>query len=53
LNKHQIYLVEKYEQASETWRLDEMKGICKDDNLYAKYIAGAFGAIPNLWVVRL
>ena len=48
LNKHQIYLVEKYEQASEAWRLDEMEGIRNDDNLYAKYMAGAFDAIPNL-----
>ena len=48
LNKHQIYLVEKYEQASEAWRLDEMEGVRNDDNLYAKYMAGAFDAIPNL-----
>ena len=48
LNKHQVYLVEKYEQASEAWRLDEMEGIRNDDNLYAKYMAGAFDAIPNL-----
>lgn len=48
LNKHQIYLVEKYDQASEAWRLDEMEGIRNDDNLYAKYMAGAFDAIPNL-----
>lgn len=48
LNKHQVYLVEKYEQASEAWRLDEMEGVRNDDNLYAKYMAGAFDAIPNL-----
>ncbi|WP_201582868.1 AAA family ATPase [Psychrobacter jeotgali] len=48
LNKHQIYLVEKYEQVSEAWRLDEVEGIRNDDNLYAKYMAGAFDAIPNL-----
>ncbi|SNT70102.1 AAA family ATPase [Psychrobacter sp. LV10R520-6] len=48
LNKHQIYLVEKYEQASEAWRLDDMEGVRNDDNLYAKYMAGAFDAIPNL-----
>ncbi|MGI9339226.1 MAG: AAA family ATPase, partial [Psychrobacter sp.] len=48
LNKHQIYLVEKYEQSSEAWRLDEMEGVRNDDNLYAKYMAGAFDAIPNL-----
>tara|TARA_R100000935_G_scaffold14377_1_gene28827 strand:- start:4419 stop:5621 length:1203 start_codon:yes stop_codon:yes gene_type:complete len=48
LNKHQIYLVEKYDQASEAWCLDEMEGVRNDDNLYAKYMAGAFDAIPNL-----
>lgn len=48
LNKHQIYLVEKCEQISEAWRLDEMEGVRNDDNLYAKYMAGAFDAIPNL-----
>lgn len=48
LNKHQIYLVEKFEQASEAWRLDEVEGVRNDDNLYAKYMAGAFDAVPNL-----
>ena len=48
LNKHQIYLVEKYNQVSEAWRLDEVEGVRNDDNLYAKYMAGAFDAIPNL-----
>lgn len=48
LNKHQIYLVEKTDQLSETWRLDEMDGVRNDDNLYAKYMAGAFSAVPNL-----
>ncbi len=48
LNKHQIYLVEKYEQISEAWRLDEVEGVRNDDNLYAKYMAGAFDAVPNL-----
>ena len=48
LNKHQIYLVEKIDQKSEAWRLDEVEGIRNDDNLYAKYMAGAFSAVPNL-----
>ncbi len=48
LNKHQIYLVEKYQQQSEAWRLDEVEGVRNDDNLYAKYMAGAFDAVPNL-----
>ena len=48
LKKHQIYLVEKYEQESETWRLDEVEGVRSDENLYAKYMAGAFEAVPNV-----
>lgn len=48
LNKHQIYLVEKTDQISESWRLDEMEGVRNDDNLYAKYMAGAFSAVPNV-----
>jgi AAA15 family ATPase/GTPase len=48
LSKHQIYLVEKINQESECWRLDEVSGLRADDNLYAKYMAGALSAIPDL-----
>jgi predicted ATPase len=48
LQKHQVYLVEKQNQRSEAWRLDEVTGLRADDNLYAKYMAGALGATPNL-----
>lgn len=49
LDKYQIILVEKNEKgSSETWRLDEMSGVRPDDNYYAKYIANAYGAIPNI-----
>ena len=49
LDKYQLILVEKNEKgASESWRLDEMDGVRPDDNYYAKYIAGAYGAIPNI-----
>jgi len=49
LDKTQILLVEKNQDgASKVWRLDEMQGIRRDDNLYAKYRAGAYGAVPNL-----
>jgi hypothetical protein len=48
LQKHQIYLCEKQQQISEAWRLDEVVGVRADDNLYAKYMAGAFGAVPEL-----
>jgi AAA15 family ATPase/GTPase len=48
LRKHQIYLVQKESLESEAWRLDEVVGLRSDDNLYAKYQAGALGAIPNI-----
>lgn len=43
-----MYLVEKTDLHSEVWRLDEMSGISVDDNLYAKYYAGALCATPNI-----
>ncbi|MFH2076874.1 MAG: ATP-binding protein [Pseudomonadota bacterium] len=49
LDKYHILLVEKDEYGySRVVRLDEFKGVRSDDNLYAKYDAGAFGAVPNL-----
>lgn len=48
LKKHQIYLTEKRDQASESWRLDEVIGLRADDNLYAKYMAGSLSAVPNI-----
>ena len=48
LQKHQIYLIEKHSLQSEAWRLDEMTGLRADDNLYAKYMTGALGAVPDL-----
>jgi len=49
LDKYQIVLIEKNKNGtSEAWRLDEMKGVRPDDNYYAKYIAGAYGAIPKI-----
>lgn len=49
VDKSQVQLVEKNaEGESETWRLDSMKGVRRDDNIYAKYRAGTYGAVPNL-----
>jgi len=49
LQKDQVLLIEKdLNGFSEAWRLGDMKGIRRDDNLYAKYRAGAYGAVPNL-----
>ncbi|QDQ89229.1 AAA family ATPase [Alcaligenaceae bacterium SJ-26] len=49
LHKAQVILVEKDQAcASTAWRLDSVKGVRADDNLYAKYMAGAYGAVPQL-----
>jgi len=49
LEKEQVVLVEKKQNGkSELYRLDELKGIRRDDNIYAKYMAGAYGAVPNI-----
>ena len=49
LQKDQVLLIEKDPDGfSQAWRLGDMKGIRRDDNLYAKYRAGAYGAVPNL-----
>jgi uncharacterized protein len=49
LHKSQIMLVEKSDACeSAAWRMDDVKGIRTDDNFYAKYMAGAYGAVPRL-----
>jgi len=49
LDKYQVLLVEKDEYGcSRMLRLDEIKGVRSDDNIYAKYDSGAYGAIPNI-----
>jgi len=49
LDKYQIILVEKNEKSmSEAWRLDYVSGVRPDDNYFAKYLAGAYGAVPNI-----
>jgi len=47
VHKSQVMLVEKDEECESTAvRMDEVKGIRNDDNYYAKYMAGAYGATP-------
>lgn len=51
LEKYQIILTEKDPdtQSTDAWRLDTVKGLARNaNNHYAKYHAGAYGAIPNL-----
>ncbi|MEI2642189.1 MAG: hypothetical protein V9G10_07610 [Candidatus Nanopelagicales bacterium] len=50
LHKSQVMLVEKNESnESSAWRMDSVTDIRSDDNFYAKYMAGAYGAVPQLW----
>lgn len=49
LDKQQIILTERNEEgATESWRLDSMKGVESHDNFYAKYMAGKYGAVPRV-----
>src|SRR3989339_736629 len=48
LEKDQVSLVEKENSESSLFRLDSLEGVRRDDNLYAKYNSGAYGAIPNV-----
>ena len=48
IHKSQVMLVEKnVDCESEAIRLDKVENIRNDDNYYAKYMAGAYGAVPN------
>lgn len=49
LHKSQVMLVEKNDACESTaFRMDGIRGIRNDDNFYAKYMAGAYGAVPQL-----
>jgi hypothetical protein len=48
VHKSQIMLVQKNKECeSMACRLDAVEGIRNDDNFYAKYMAGHYGAVPN------
>ena len=48
LQKSQIVLVDRDHLDSHAWRLDSMEGVRSDENRAAKYLAGAYGAVPRL-----
>lgn len=49
IHKSQVMLVQKDQNCeSAACRLDAVAGIRNDDNFYAKYMAGAYGAVPEL-----
>lgn len=49
LHRYQVYLVERDDTSYESsiMRLADISGVTNKDNLRAKYISGAFGAIPE------
>lgn len=48
LDKQQIFLVERDDRGmTDAWRLDEVEGIQARENFYARYMAGAYGAVPR------
>ncbi len=48
IHKSQVLLVQKNADCeSSACRMDAVTGIRNDDNFYAKYMAGAYGAVPN------
>jgi len=48
LDKEQIVLVEKTEDSvSEAYRLDELKGVRREENFFANYNSGRYGAVPK------
>lgn len=49
VEKCQVMLVEKNEDCeSSAIRMDHVQGIRNDDNFYAKYNAGTYGAVPHI-----
>lgn len=49
MDKTQVLLVEKDKNCeSDIWRLDTMTGVRRDDNIFAKYNAGVYGAVPDI-----
>jgi uncharacterized protein len=48
LQKSQVMLVEKDGLESSAWRLDELENVRSDENRVAKYLAGAYGAVPRI-----
>ena len=53
LSKYQIFLVEKNKDCeSEVYRLDDMGEVRNDDNFLKKYLAGAYGGVPDVDIIH-
>jgi len=48
LHRAQVTFVEKTNCASVAYRGDSIEGLNSEHNLYAKYMAGVLGAVPQV-----
>jgi len=49
LDKYQIVITEKEDDGQTAiWRLDEVSGVRAGENYYTKYLAGAYGGVPDI-----
>ena len=49
LSKDEVVLCEKDGRGrTETYGLNDVKGVRRDDNYYRKYLGGVFGAVPRI-----
>lgn len=49
LVKEEVYFTEKdYEGRTEIFGLQDFRGVRRDDNIYGKYLSGAYGGVPLL-----
>lgn len=49
LNKQQVVFFDRLEdKSSDIYSLNDIQGVRNDDNFSAKYLAGVYGAIPNI-----
>ena len=49
LNKYQVHLVEKSkDNESEVFRLDQVRGVRVEDNLFKNYMSGKYGGFPDI-----
>ena len=49
LEKEEVFFAEKgAEGATEIYGLKDIKGVRRESNIYANYLAGAFGGVPRV-----
>lgn len=49
LKKEEVFFAEKgHDGATEIYGLKDIKGVRRESNIYANYLAGAFGGVPKV-----